>query len=198
NHYLIQYYVIIDLEIYVGGNIMFRQGKKDVQKTLFDQDQSFPDYIVKLLKQSLADDFYRLILTQINEERFSVLYSDKASPPNKPVNILVSLLILKQQNLLSDEELIGPLYFDYRFEYALGLEANSDRECLCLKTLSKFRGRLVEHELQSGEKLLQQEMEPVAEEMAEFVSLNKSMACMASTMIDSCCKKMTRIEWIYT
>ncbi|HLR54284.1 MAG TPA: transposase, partial [Pseudogracilibacillus sp.] len=136
---------------------MFRQGKKDVQKTLFDQDQSFPDYIVKLLKQSWADDFYRLILTQINEERFSVLYSDKASRPNKPVNILVSLLILKQQNLLSDEELIGSLYFDYRFQYALGLEANNDRERLCVNTLSNFRCRLVEHELQTGENLLQQE-----------------------------------------
>src|SRR5699024_11753560 len=117
NHYLIQYSVIIDLEIYVGGNLMFRQGKKDVQKTLFDQDQSFPDYIVKLLKQSWADDFYRLILTQINDERFSVLYSDIASSTNKPVNILVSLLIFKQQNLLSDEVLICLLYLDYRIKY---------------------------------------------------------------------------------
>src|SRR5699024_10468643 len=97
---------------------MFRQGKKDVQKTLFDQEQTFQDYIDKLLKQDWADDFYRLILTQINEERISVLYSDKASRPNKTVNILVSLLILKPQNLLSDEELIGSLYFDYRFQYA--------------------------------------------------------------------------------
>src|SRR5699024_12660839 len=99
----------------VGRKLMFKQGEKDVQKTLFDQDQSFPDYIVSLLKQSWADDFYRLILTQINEERFSVLYSDKASRPNKPVNILVSLLILKQRNLLSVEEIIGSLNFVYRF-----------------------------------------------------------------------------------
>src|SRR5699024_11822869 len=115
---------------------MFRQRKKDDHKTLFDQDQSLPDYIVKLLKHSWDDDFYRLILTQINEERFSVLYSDKASRPNNLVNILVSLLILKQQNLLSDEELIDSLYFDYRFQYALGLEANNDRELLCVNTLS--------------------------------------------------------------
>src|SRR5690625_7104944 len=154
---------------------MFRQGKKDVQKTLFDQDQSFPDYIVKLLKQSWADDFYRLILTQINEERFSVLYSDKASCPNKPVNVLVGLLILKQQNLLSDEELIGSLYFDYRFQYALGLEANNDNERLCVNTLSNFRCSLVEHELQTGENVLQQEMETHAEKMYDIISLIKSL-----------------------
>lgn len=177
---------------------MFRQGKKDVQKSIFDQDQSFPDHIIELLKKSWADDFYRLILTQINEERFSVLYSEKASRPNKPVNVLVSLLILKQQNLLSDEELIGSLYFDYRFQYALGLEANSDKERLCVNTLSNFRCRLVEHELQTGENLLQQEMESISEKMADFLSLNKSMARMDSTMLDSSCKKMTRIELVYT
>lgn len=177
---------------------MFKPGKKDVQKTLFDQDQLFPEYIIKLLKESWADDFYRLILTQIDEERFSVLYSDKASRPNKPVNVLVSLLILKQQNLLSDEELIGSLYFDYRFQYALGLEANNDNERLCVNTLSNFRCRLVEHELQTGENLLQQEMESLSEKMADFLSLNKSMARMDSTMLDSSCKKMTRIELVYT
>src|SRR5690625_2571621 len=177
---------------------MFRQGKRNVQKTLFDQDQSFPDYIVKLLKNSWANDFYRLVLTQINEERFSVLYSDKASRPNKPVNVLVSLLILKQQNMLSDEVLIGSLFFDYRFQYALGLEADSDSDRLCVNTLSNFRCRLVEHELQTGENLLQEKMESLAEKMAEFISLNKSMARMDSTMLDSSCKKMTRIELVYT
>ncbi|MFA1823008.1 transposase, partial [Virgibacillus oceani] len=148
--------------------------------------------------KSWAEDFYRLILTQINEERFSVLYSDKASRPNKPVNVLVSLLVLKQQNLLSDEELIGSLYFDYRFQYALGLESDVDRERLCVNTLSNFRCRLVEHETQTGESLLQQEMESLAEKMAEFLSINKSMARMDSTMLDSSCKKMTRIELFYT
>ncbi|MBU8601241.1 hypothetical protein KM917_14050 [Virgibacillus pantothenticus] len=59
------------------------------------------------MKKSWADDFYRLIFSQINEERFSVLYSDKISRPNKPVNLLVSLLILKLEHSLSDEELIG-------------------------------------------------------------------------------------------
>src|SRR5699024_7718856 len=114
------------------------------------------------------------------------------------VNILVSLLILKQQNLLSDEELIGSLYFDYRFQYALGLEANNDRECLCVNTLSNFRCRLFEHELQTGENFLQHEMKSLAEKMAEFLSLNKSMARIDSIKIDISCKKMTRIEFIYT
>ncbi|MBU8636564.1 transposase, partial [Virgibacillus pantothenticus] len=134
---------------------MFKHGKKDVQKTLFDQDQSFPEYVMDMLKKSWADDFYRLIFSQINEERFSVLYSDKISRPNKPVNLLVSLLILKLEHSLSDEELIGSVYFDYRYQYALGLDANASDDRLCVNTLSNFRCRLVEYELQTGESLFQ-------------------------------------------
>lgn len=177
---------------------MFKVGKKDVQKSLFDQDQQFPEYVVEILKKSWAEDFFRLVFTQINEERFSVLYSTEASRPNKAVNLLVSLLILKQQNQLSDEEVIGSLYFDYRFQYALGLESETNRERLCINTLSNFRCRLVEHELKTGENLLQQEMESLADKMAEFLSLNKEMARMDSSMIASSCKKMTRIELVYT
>src|SRR5690625_4870033 len=146
---------------------MFKPGKRNVQKTLFDQDQLFPEYIMKLLKQSWADDFYRLIFTQINEERFSVLYSEKASRPNTPVNLLVSLLILKQQNLLSDQELIGSLYFDYRFQYALGLETNNVNERPCVNTLSNFRSRLVEHELQTGKSILIEGIESLTEKMPD-------------------------------
>lgn len=178
--------------------IMFKLGKKDVQKSLFDQDRQFPEYVIEMLKKSWAEDFFRLVFSQINEERFSVLYSTEASRPNKAVNLLVSLLILKQQNQLSDEELIGTLYFDYRFQYALGLESETNRERLCINTLSNFRRRLVEHELQTGETLIQQEMEALTEKMAEFLSLNKDMARMDSTMIASSCKKMTRIELVYT
>lgn len=177
---------------------MFRQSKTTVQKSLFDRDQSFPDYIVKMLRKSWADDFYRIVLSNIDEKRFSVLYSNQASRPNKAVNVLVGLLILKQQNGLSDEELIGSLYFDYRFQYALGLESDADKERLCINTLSNFRCRLVEHEMQTGESLLQQEMESLSDKMADFLSLNKTMARMDSTMIESSCKKMTRIELVYT
>lgn len=177
---------------------MFRQGKTNVQKSMFDQERAFPDYILKMLRKSWADDFFRLVFRNIDEERFSVLYSDKASRPNKAVNVLVGLLILKQQNAISDEELIGSLYFDYRFQYALGLESDVNMERLCINTLSNFRCRLVEHELQTGESLLQQEMESLSEKMSEFLSLNKAMARMDSMMIESSCKKMTRIELVYT
>lgn len=86
-----------------------------------------------------------------------MLYSQLASRPNKIVNILIGLLILNQQNMLSDEELIGSNYFDYLFQYVLGLDSEPDKERLCVNTLSNFRCRQVELELQTGDDFLQQE-----------------------------------------
>lgn len=41
--------------------IMFKLGKKDVQKSLFDQDRQFPEYVIEMLKKSWAEDFFRLV-----------------------------------------------------------------------------------------------------------------------------------------
>lgn len=128
----------MEIDNYLGAYSSLEKVKKTFKKTFRSRPAISGTYHGNVEK-SWADDFYRLIFSQINEERFSVLYSDKASRPNKPVNVLVSLLILKQENLLSDEELIGSLYFDYRFQYTLGLETNSDKDRLCINTLSNFR-----------------------------------------------------------
>lgn len=101
------------------------------------------------LQKTWADSFFRSVFLSIHEDRFSVLYSDKLSRPNKPVNILVSLLILKELNNLTDEELIDSYYFDYRFQHALGISDLSE-EGLCINTLTNFRSRLVSYEAQTG------------------------------------------------
>ncbi|MBU8647467.1 hypothetical protein [Virgibacillus pantothenticus] len=89
-------------------------------------------------------------------------------------------------------------YFDYRYQYALGLDANASDDRICVNTLSNFRCRLVEYELQTGESLFQQEMEALSENRAVFLGLNKSKARMDSSMLDSSCKNMIRIKLIYT
>lgn len=48
----------------------------------------------KMLSQSWADAFSKLIFPKINEEHFSVLYSDnRASRPNTPVTLLLFLFV---------------------------------------------------------------------------------------------------------
>lgn len=90
--------------------------------------------------------------------------------------------------------LISP-FFDYRFQFVLGLDSAEKRERLCVNTLSNFRCRLVEYEMQTGRNLIQEEMEELAENMAEFFSLNTSLARMDSTMIDIPVKKRQELNW---
>lgn len=74
------------------GVLMFRTGKISQQKSLFDQDLSFSPAMQKMLQKSWAGNFFGTLFLAIQEDRFSVLYSEKISRPNKPINLLVSLL----------------------------------------------------------------------------------------------------------
>lgn len=116
---------------------MFKHGRKEQQISIEDQFLNLPQYILETLQKSWAEDFYKNIFLEVNEGRFSVLYSNTYSRPNKPVNILISLLILKELHGLTDEQLLGSLYFDYRYQYALGIE-DFEKEKICINTLTNF------------------------------------------------------------
>lgn len=176
---------------------MFKHGKKEHQKTLFDLDIQASSAISKRLQKTWAESFFYNVFSHINEDRFAVLYSDKLSRPNKPVNILVSLLVLKELNDLTDEELIDAYYFDYRFQHALGI-SDLSQESLAINTLTNFRSRLVAYEAQTNIDLLHVEMEAIAEQLAQHLSLNKNIARMDSMIVASSCKKMSRLELVYT
>ena len=61
----------------------------------------------RMLDKSWATQFADKIFPLINEERFSVLYSDKASRPNTPVNVIIGALILKELRNQTDDEVFA-------------------------------------------------------------------------------------------
>lgn len=175
---------------------MFKHGRKEQQISLDDRFLHFPQYVLDFLQKSWAEDFYHNIFLMVNEDRFSVLYSDTYSRPNKPVNILVSLLVLKELHGLTDEQVMASFYFDYRYQYALGIE-DFEKERICINTLTNFRQRLVEHEVKTGKDLLKEEVDVLSSRLADLIQLDKSMARMDSFMLSSSCKKLTRLELVY-
>ena len=175
---------------------MFKPGRKEQQLSIDDRFLDFPKYILEALQKSFAESFYTDIFLKVNEDRFTVLYSETFSRPNKPVNILVSLLILKELHNLSDEELLSSFYFDYRYQYALGIE-NFEKERICINTLTNFRQRLVEYEVTTGIDLLKAEVDALSAQLANLIELDKSMARMDSFLLSSSCKKLSRLELVY-
>ena len=52
----------------------------------------------KALEKSWAKTFSEKVFPAIDERIFSVLYSDKASRPNTPVNVIVGAIFSKQRH----------------------------------------------------------------------------------------------------
>ena len=86
------------------------------QLTLEDSIFSLTTREQHMLEKSQAKPFAEKIFLLINEENFSVLYSDKASRLNTPVNVIIGGMVFEELMGLTDEEFMDSLLFDIRFQ----------------------------------------------------------------------------------
>jgi hypothetical protein len=118
---------------------MFRL--RDPQSSLFASSMFLPEEKRERLERDWPGEFRRTILPMIDEEIFRDLYCQDNGCPNKPVQILVGTLILKEFQDLTDVEALGELDYDLRWHVALDLEP--DETHCCQKTLHNFRARIM-------------------------------------------------------
>lgn len=176
---------------------MFKKNFNQGQISVLDPCLLFPKYVLEALAKTWAPYFYKNIFKNINEERFAVLFSENYSRPNTPVNVIVGLLFLKEINGWTDEEMIGALYFDYRVQYALGI-SDFEKERLCINTVSNFRGHLYGYSLNHNSDLLAEEVQNLTGALTEVTGMDTTKARQDSLMISANCKKVGRLELIYT
>jgi hypothetical protein len=175
---------------------MFKENKF-IQQSLFNKFEVLPSYLKDKIQKSWAQTFRDKVFPLINEDRFSVLYSDKASRPNSPVNVVIGLLIIKDMQNTSDSELVGSIHFDLRYQYALCTE-NFEEQPISDNTFTNFRNRVCEYEKETGIDLLKDEVEEISKKFTEYLEIDGNKLRMDSMMISSSCKKMTRLELAYT
>ena len=89
------------------------------QLTLLDSTFNLTEREKRMLEKSWAKTFADKVFPAIDENIFSVLYSEKASRPNTPVNVIVGALILKEVLNVTDDEIVEAMAFDIRYQYAL-------------------------------------------------------------------------------
>lgn len=122
----------------------------DCQQLTFDDSMfSLTEREKKTLEKFWAKVFADEIFPVIDEERFSVLYSDKASRPNTPVNVIVGALIIKELFGYSDDEIVENLMLDLHLQYALHTTSFTEQP-LSDKSLSRFRSRCYSYETAHG------------------------------------------------
>ena len=115
------------------------------QLTVLDSTFNLTEREKRMLEKSWTKTFADKVFPAIDENIFSVLYSEKASRPNTPVNVIVGPLILKEALNVTDDEIVEARAFDIRYQYALhttsfGEQPISDR------TLTRFRARVLSYE----------------------------------------------------
>jgi hypothetical protein len=172
---------------------MFKRNEQHLQRQMFSTLDTLPENERERLEQSWAGTFYREFFCRIDEDIFRVLYSDVASRPNVPANILVALETLKAGHGWSDEEMIDAFYFDLQVRYALGLH-NLGEQHFDIRTLYNFRSRLSEYMQETGDNPLDKTFEQVTGEQIAAFGLKTSDIRMDSTQVASNIREFSRLQ----
>ena len=167
------------------------------QMSITDPIYSFSERQKRFLKNSWAIYFAEHVFPKIDEAPFAVLYSDKASRPNTPVNVILGALLLKEYHGLSDDGILNALIFDPRFQVALHTTSFQEQP-LSDRSLGRFRERCGQYLEETGTDLLKEAIESVSGEMAAMMKIDGSLRRMDSAMISANIKRMSRLELLYT
>lgn len=172
---------------------MFRENKRRHQMTLFGIVHQMPLGVKKMLDESWAPAFRKLIFEKIDEKRYAELYSPVKSRPNFPVNVWVGLEIIKGLFDYTDEELMEQFHFNLLTTYALGQDGLGELT-LCIRTVYYNRKRLFEYEARTGRNLLEEEFKGIAGDALKKLGLDTGAQRMDSSFVGSFIKQMSRLE----
>jgi len=118
----------------------------DPQKPLFDAGGLLPPEKRERCEKTWAGPFREEALPMLRnvEDEFAALFHAELGRPNRPVELVLGVLILKEMFDLTDQDALEALEYDLRWGYALGREPQEMH--LCQKTLHNFRAGMIEQE----------------------------------------------------
>lgn len=147
----------------------------------------------KLLEKTPEKAFYNLIFTNIKESDYKVIFSDKISRPNAPINILISALILKERKAWSYDELMASIMFDMRTKIALGL-SSIDYKPFSRATIFNFQNRLSYYEQETGINLLEKTFDNLTAGQLKKLKIKTDIQRTDSGLISSNIRKYSRVQ----
>jgi hypothetical protein len=157
------------------------------ENQLLDNEQQM------LLEKTPEKVFYKIIFSHIKESDYKVLFSEKGSRPNVPVNVLVSALILKERKSWSYDELMSSIMFDLRTKAAFGL-SGIDTEPFSRATIFNFQNRLADYEQETGINLLEKTFDSLTTEQLKKLKIKTDIQRSDSSLISSNIRKYSRVQ----
>ena len=151
----------------------------------------------KELERGWAGTFRRHIMPYIEEEPYRVLYSDRPSPQNIPVNVQIGAIILKDILCCHDDDSIRNMAaFDMSVRYALCCENRAEAP-FSDNVLTRFRRACIGHYIDTGVDLIYSTFVSLKDRLADLMEIDRSMFSMDSTMIGTWARDMSRLELLY-
>lgn len=137
-------FVVRGAERDFGERLMYRPS--DPQKALFDAGGLLPPEKRQRCEKTWAGAFreHALPILRKVEDEFAGLYHATHGRPNRPVELVLGVLILKDMSNLTDREALEALEYDVRWWYALSREPHELH--LCEKTLHNFRNGVIKND----------------------------------------------------
>ena len=172
---------------------MFRKNTKHKQPALISAASELPEKQRKRLENSWAGAFYKEFFSRIDEQSFAVLYSEKDSRPNVPVNVLVGLEAMKAGFGWSDQELYENYCYSLQVRYALGYDRLGDGD-FEIRSLYYFRERLSKHNVDNGINLLEKAFEQITDAQIMDLKVRSGMQRMDSTQMASNIVSASRLQ----
>jgi hypothetical protein len=171
---------------------MFVDNSIAAQRKLFTLENELDERLKKKLAKHWSAVFFEKVFLGIDEKQFSPLYCRNNGRPNFPVNILVSMEILKEMWNLTDEQLFERYYFDFGFRRALGL-TDFNEHIIAEKTLYNFRASLAQHDREHGTTLMEPVFRNLRDEIIQELGIKTGTQRTDSTLIGANIKKMSRL-----
>ena len=162
---------------------MFRM--RDQQESLWQSQFLVTPKKAERLKGSWAEVFRNQALPLIDEKRFAPMYCAPIGRPNRAVQNVLGVHILKEMFNLTDQEALEQLEFNLLWHHALGLDM--DETHLPQKTLHNFRVRLMRHD---GGRLA---FEETTDRMIQALGIGTGRQRLDSTHIMSNIATLTRL-----
>lgn len=172
---------------------MFKENKNYLQTKLFSFMNLLSNKKRDKLMKSEEYYFFKMIFCNIKEEEFSILYSEKGSRPNSPINAMVSALILMNRRGWTYEELFNRIDFDLLTRTALGL-STLDESPFSAATIFNFQNRLNDYYVKDGINLLEKVFDKLTSEQIDILKIKTDIQRTDSFLTASNIRKYSRIQ----
>ena len=128
--------------------------------------------------------FRREVTNRVEEDMFKPLYSDGKGAPNAPIRILVAMMVLKEGQGISDEQLYEQCRFNALMRSVLGL-INNDDEVPTESTYYLFRQKVAEYAESYGKNLLATAFEGITQRQCQEYMVSGKRIRMDSKLLGS-------------